>query len=110
MSAATISSKGQITNPNNIRALLDLHSGDRISFIVEESGEVCFLPATHDISTLKGIVSKPQKAVTVEEMKATIKARDTWGPMRSDYRVSRQASPWMNQDVLSNCIEPVIAW
>lgn len=75
MSAATISSKGQITNPNNIRALLDLHSGDRISFIVEESGEVRFLPATQDVSTLKGIIAKPKKAVSVEEMKASVKAR-----------------------------------
>jgi antitoxin PrlF len=75
MSAATITSKGQITIPKDIRALLDLHSGDKINFIVEESGEVRFLPATQDISTLKGIVSKPQKAVTVEEMKATIKTR-----------------------------------
>ena len=75
MSAATITSKGQITIPKDIRALLDLHSGDKINFIVQESGEVRFLPATQDISTLKGIISKPQKAVTVEEMKATIKAR-----------------------------------
>jgi len=75
MSAATITSKGQITIPKDIRALLDLHSGDKINFIVQESGEVRFLPATQDISTLKGIISKPQKAVTVEEMKTTIKAR-----------------------------------
>ena len=75
MSAATITSKGQITIPKDIRALLDLHSGDKINFIAEESGEVRFLPATQDISTLKGIISKPQKAVTVEEMKTTIKAR-----------------------------------
>jgi hypothetical protein len=55
--------------------LLDLQSGDKINFIVEESGEVRFLPATQEISTLKGIIAKPKKAVTVEEMKATIKAR-----------------------------------
>ena len=75
MSAATITSKGQITIPKDIRALLDLHSGDKTNFIVEKSGEVRFLPATQDISTLKGVISKPQKAVTVEEMKTTIKAR-----------------------------------
>ena len=77
MSAATITSKGQITIPKDIRALLDLHTGDRINFIVEESGEVRFLPATQEISTLKGIIAKPKKAVTVEEMKATIKARES---------------------------------
>ena len=75
MSAATITSKGQITIPKDIRVLLDLHSGDKINFIVEESGEVRFLPATQDVSTLKGIVSKPKKPVSVEQMKASIKAR-----------------------------------
>ena len=75
MSAATITSKGQITIPKEIRALLDLHSGDKIKFIVEDTGEVRFLPATQEISTLKGIIAKPKKAVTVDDMKATIKAR-----------------------------------
>ena len=75
MSTATITSKGQITIPKEIRALLDLHSGDKIKFIVEDTGEVRFLPATQEISTLKGIIAKPKKAVTVEAMKATIKAR-----------------------------------
>jgi len=75
MSAATITSKGQITIPKDIRALLDLHSGDKINFIVEESGEVRFLPATQDVRTLKGIIAKPKKAVSVEQMKASIKAR-----------------------------------
>ena len=75
MSAATITTKGQITIPKDIRTLLDLHSGDKINFIAEESGEVRFLPATRDVSTLKGIVTKPKKAVSVEDMKATIKAK-----------------------------------
>ena len=75
MSAATITSKGQITIPKDIRALLDLHSGDKINFIVEESGEVRFLPATQDVNTLKGIIAKPKKAVSVEQMKASIKDR-----------------------------------
>ena len=79
MSTATITSKGQITIPKEIRELLDLHNGDRISFIVHESGEVRFVPATRDITALKGIVSKPRQSVTVEDMKATIKSRGSKG-------------------------------
>ena len=75
MSTATITSKGQITIPRDIRSLLDLHSGDKINFIVEESGEVHFVPVTRDISTLKGIVARPEKTVSIEEMKATVKSR-----------------------------------
>jgi AbrB family looped-hinge helix DNA binding protein len=75
MSAATINSKGQITIPKEIRALLDLQSGDRIYFIVGESGEVRFVPVTRDISALKGMITPPEKPVELEEMAATIKKR-----------------------------------
>ena len=75
MSAATITSKGQITIPKAIRTLLDLHSGDKINFLLEESGVVRLVPVTQDISSLKGIVSTPKQAVSIEDMNATIKSR-----------------------------------
>jgi len=75
MSAATITSKGQITIPKEIRALLGLHSGDRINFIVDESGEVRFVPVTRDVRALKGMIRTPKKPVELEEMAATIKKR-----------------------------------
>ena len=75
MSTATITSKGQITIPKDIRAMLDLHSGDKISFILDESGEVRFVPVTRDVTTLKGMVARPEKAVSIEDMKATVRAR-----------------------------------
>ena len=75
MSAATITSKGQITIPKDIRSLLDLQAGDKISFVALESGEVRFVPIIQDVSTLKGIVSRPKKAVSIEDMKATVRAR-----------------------------------
>lgn len=75
MSAATITSKGQITIPKDIRKLLDLNSGDKINFIVEDSGEVRIVPLIKDVSTLKGIVAPPKKPVTIEDMKATVKWR-----------------------------------
>ncbi len=75
MPAATITSKGQITIPRDIRTLLDLHSGDKVSFIVDDLGAVSFVPVTRHVTTLKGIVSKPKKAVSIDEMKTAIKAR-----------------------------------
>ena len=75
MSVATITSKGQITIPRDIRALLKLHAGDKINFIALESGEVRFVPIIQDVSTLKGIVPRPKKAVSIEDMKSTVKAR-----------------------------------
>ncbi len=75
MSAATITSKGQITIPKDVRSLLGLESGDKVSFIVDDQGAVSFVPMTKEVTTLKGIVAKPSQPVSVETMKATVKAR-----------------------------------
>lgn len=75
MSTATVTSKGQITIPIEIRAKLDLKAGDRIDFVIDESGRVSFLPVTKNIVALKGIVAKPDKSVSIEDMKATVKSR-----------------------------------
>ena len=55
--------------------MLDLHSGDKISFIVDDQGAVCFVPVTRHITTLKGKVAKPRKAVSIENMKTAIKTK-----------------------------------
>ncbi len=75
MSAATITSKGQITIPKDIRSRLDLHSGDKINFIIDEQGKVSFVPVTMSVTALRGIVPKPDKPISIEDMNATVKAR-----------------------------------
>jgi len=74
MSLATISSRGQITIPADVRARLGLKRGDKVNFILI-GNEVKFLPVTKDISSLKGFIKKPSKPVSIEDMKKTIKAR-----------------------------------
>ncbi|MEE8057331.1 MAG: AbrB/MazE/SpoVT family DNA-binding domain-containing protein [Pseudomonadales bacterium] len=75
MSTATVTTKGQITIPKDIREYLDLHSKDRISFMRDDDGRVYFLPATRSLESLKGIVPKPAKPVSLDDIKATIKKR-----------------------------------
>ena len=75
MSTAKITSKGQITIPIEIRTLLDLQNGDKVNFIVGDCGQVNFLPVTKHVTTLKGIIPKPEKAVSIEDMKNTIRAK-----------------------------------
>ncbi len=75
MPAATITSKGQITIPKDIRVLLDLQAGDKINFIIDDEGGVNFVPVTQKITTLKGIVDRPSKPVSIDEMNATVKTR-----------------------------------
>lgn len=74
MPLATISSRGQITIPADVRNTLSLKRGDKINFIIV-GNEVKFLPVTKDISTLKGMIKKPLKPVSIDEMNKTIKAR-----------------------------------
>ncbi|MCF6264393.1 MAG: AbrB/MazE/SpoVT family DNA-binding domain-containing protein [Xanthomonadales bacterium] len=74
MTIATISSRGQITIPADVRAILSLKRGDKVNFIITDN-EVKFLPVTKDINTLKGFIKKPLKPVSIEEMNKTIQAR-----------------------------------
>jgi len=75
MTEATLTSKGQITLPKPIRDLLNVKPGDRIEFLVSDDGTVTVWPVTVDARTLKGLVPKPKRPVTVEEMNAAIRKR-----------------------------------
>jgi antitoxin PrlF len=73
MTAATITSKGQVTIPVDVRNQLGLQSGDRIEFSFnEETGRYEVYPATRSLASLKGIVKKPAKPVSVDDMNRAI--------------------------------------
>ncbi len=67
-----MTSKGQITVPKDVRLRLGLKPGDRVRFIVEGDGRVRLLPAKRDISELVGILPKPKRALTIEEMNEAV--------------------------------------
>lgn len=73
MSAATVTSKGQITIPKFIRERLKIQTGDKVHFFIDDSGKVTFLPVRTDVRALKGIVPKPKKPVTVNDMNEAIR-------------------------------------
>lgn len=76
MPTSLMTSKGQTTIPKKIRDYLNLNPGDKVDFVVDESGKVILEPATCDIEELEGILHKPgMKAVTIEEMKNSVKKR-----------------------------------
>ena len=68
MSEARMTSKGQITLPKEIRLKLGLKQGDRVRFIVEDDGRVRLLPAKRDISELMGILPRPKRRLSIEEL------------------------------------------
>lgn len=75
MSRATMTSKGQITLPVEVRRALGLDSGDGVTF--EPAGDGAFLirPDVGDIRKLKGIVAPPAKPVSLADMEAAIRRR-----------------------------------
>ena len=75
MSKATITSKGQIIIPEDIRHRLGVDAGDRIEFLEIEPGVFKFIPATAEVTELKGIVSKPKHPVTIEQMNKAVRKR-----------------------------------
>lgn len=73
MSEATVTSKGQITLPKEVRTKLGLKQGDRVRFVIEDDGRVRLLPAKRDISELVGILPRPKRRISLEEMDEAVK-------------------------------------
>ena len=68
---STITSKGQVTIPAEVRKHLDLKPGDKIVFVVEDAGEVRLAaPKYPDIESLHGAAGSLEKPRTWEEMRA----------------------------------------
>jgi len=77
MTAATLTSKGQITLPAAVRQSLDLATGDRVTFVRDEHGGYAIRPHTHSVKSLKGCVPRPAQPVSLEDMQAAIIAGAT---------------------------------
>lgn len=76
MTRSTITSKGQTTIPIEIRRLLGLEPGDKVDFVVAESGVVYLRPANTDVTALKGLLERPgQKRRSVADMNRAIRDR-----------------------------------
>lgn len=75
MSTATLTSKGQITIPKDVREGLGVGTGDRVEFIDEGEGVYRVVAATRDVRTLKGVIARPASPVSVEDMIGAVRRR-----------------------------------
>ncbi len=74
MAVATMTKKGQVTIPKSIRDALGLHSGDKLEFILDESGRVLCTPVTRRVDDVFGRLHRPgRKVVSVEEMNEQVR-------------------------------------
>ncbi|HTP30918.1 MAG TPA: AbrB/MazE/SpoVT family DNA-binding domain-containing protein [Candidatus Acidoferrales bacterium] len=62
MPSATLTSKGQITIPQEIRDEMGLRKGQRLDFRVDTKGRLILEPLTGDVRKLKGIVRSSRKS------------------------------------------------
>jgi antitoxin PrlF len=70
---STMTSKGQITIPKEIREKLNLKAGSRVDFAVEKSGKITLKPLNWEWKSLRGMVKSPfKRPLTVREMDEAI--------------------------------------
>ena len=73
MPIATLTSKGQITVPKDVREALGVRPGDRLAFHIRGDGTVTVEAETVDLRSLRAIVKPAVRGVTLEAMNATIR-------------------------------------
>ena len=77
MHTAKITSKGQVTIPRQVREDMGVTSGDRLDFVRMEDGHYAVVPASHSIKSLKGIIPRPKRPISLDDMQAAIGAGAT---------------------------------
>lgn len=67
--ATTLTSKGQVTIPKEIRQRMDLKPGDRITFSLLSDGTLVVRPKLRRVADLAGLLHKAGRApVPLEDM------------------------------------------
>ena len=71
MATATMTSKGQLTLPKEVRDRLGLHPGDKLEFIFSADGRLEVKPRTIHVEKLFGLLHrKGEKKATLAEIEA----------------------------------------
>lgn len=78
MATSTLTSKGQVTIPKEIRDRLGLKEGDRLAFDLDDQGRVVLRPEPRDpLGRLPGLLRHlaPERPVTIQEMDGAVRKR-----------------------------------
>ena len=75
--ATTLTSKGQVTVPGEIRQRMGLKPGDKITFSLLSDGTLVVRPKLRRVTDLAGLLHKPGRApVPLESMTVDLSADD----------------------------------
>jgi AbrB family looped-hinge helix DNA binding protein len=75
MTTATLTTKGQITIPADVRNALKVDAGDRVEFVQIAPDRFEFVAVNRSITELKGMFGKPSKKVSIDDMNKAIAKR-----------------------------------
>lgn len=74
MATATLTTKGQVTIPKEIRESLDLHTGDKIEIVIIKEKEAVIRPVKKTVEEVFCMLyKKGRKPSTIEEMDEAIR-------------------------------------
>lgn len=69
MASGTVTSKGQVTIPKEIRDYLKIDTGSQVDFVIDRDGTVVLLPRRIESSTISGMMHRPGRpAIALEDM------------------------------------------
>lgn len=70
---ATVTSKGQITLPKEVRERLNVGKGGKVRFTFEDGERIILARAELSVRDLFGILGKPRRSATLEQMDEAIR-------------------------------------
>lgn len=75
MPQSTLTSKGQITLPAEVRRALELSAGDKVDFVQAPGGGYLLVPVRTDVRSLRGrLAGRVPRPVSLHAMDAAIAA------------------------------------
>jgi len=69
---ATVTAKGQITLPVEVRRRLGLRPGSKLEFIVIDDERLEAIPVSETVTSLKGMVPKPRRPLSLTDMEKAV--------------------------------------
>jgi AbrB family looped-hinge helix DNA binding protein len=71
---STVSEKGQLVIPREIRQALDVQRGDKLAWVMADDGTLRVTVAKGDLMALKGRIKSGGRSVSIEEMDEAVAA------------------------------------
>ena len=90
---ATVTAKGQATLPVEVRRRLGLKPGSKLEFMVIDDDRLEAIPVSETVSSLKGMVPKPKKVLSLTDMDKAIVEGVSSSPVRVRGGPRRQDDP-----------------